>query len=280
MNITINCSIPKVNAIKEALPQAAIHYCDFHVLCAWQHNLNSKIKLNTSFTSEQLGNYKTKWTENKELLRRWGRPYVSQQHQRYVTNNYVESWYNQLKIIYFGRTCIRRLNRLIFILTNDVEFFYEQEVECIHFNNGEMGLTENKLSRKSFAASKIQDDMLSSMILNPLGETGNSMDDYNEIARAELSRQGYTNENEGEVGEIVEERRIVEHRDTHGFDRIATYSTTMYHCFEDLQTLKTIPDLDQTDVEEMKRALAHAVQLMDKYRSKNPSYFRSLNTQR
>ncbi|OAD67740.1 hypothetical protein PHYBLDRAFT_151266 [Phycomyces blakesleeanus NRRL 1555(-)] len=59
MNITIDCSIMEVNAIKEALPHATNHYCDFHVLYAWQHNLDSKIKLNASYTSEQLRNYKT-----------------------------------------------------------------------------------------------------------------------------------------------------------------------------------------------------------------------------
>ncbi|OAD81156.1 hypothetical protein PHYBLDRAFT_161787 [Phycomyces blakesleeanus NRRL 1555(-)] len=164
-----------------------------------------------------------------------------------------------------------------------------------------MGPTENELSRNSFAASKIQDDMLPSMILNSLGETGNSMVDYNgewQIKSFVTQDRWYTiNVNNNltqdctcpnflsrqiscEVGEIVEERRVVEHRDAHVFDRIATYSTTMHHCFEDLQTLKTIPDLDQTDAKEIERALAHAVQLIDKYRSKNPSYFRNLKTQR
>ncbi|OAD75183.1 hypothetical protein PHYBLDRAFT_166938 [Phycomyces blakesleeanus NRRL 1555(-)] len=384
MNITIDCSIMEVNAIKEALPHATIHYCDFHVLRAWQHNLDSKIKLNASYTSEQLGNYKTalknylrhiliesnedvflraiedfklmvqdqpqflkyfekKWTENEELLRRWGRPYISQQHQRYVTNNYVESWHNQLKTIYFGRARIRRLDRLIFILTNDVEFYFEQEVERIHFNNGKMGPIDNELARNSFVASKIQNDMLPSMILNPLGETGNSMDDYNgewqirsfvtedkwytvnisndliqsctcpnfltrqipckhshllkrycgakfsfieqrEIAGVVLNRQDAVNANENEVEEEVEEELesggTAEDRGVYVFDEIAAYSATMHHGFEDLQTLKTIPGLDQTKADLIKRALADAVRLMDEYRSENPSYFRNLNTQR
>ncbi|OAD79032.1 hypothetical protein PHYBLDRAFT_62203 [Phycomyces blakesleeanus NRRL 1555(-)] len=361
MNITIDCSIMEINAIKEALSHATIHYCDFHVLRAWQHNLDSKIKLNASYTSEQLGNYKTalknylrhiliesnedvflraiedfklmvqdqpqflkyfekKWTENEELLQKDGGAHT-------LANNIRDI----------------RLDRLIFILTNDVEFYFEQEVERIHFNNGKMGPIDNELVRNSFVASKIQNDMLPSMILNPLGETGNSMDDYNgewqirsfvtedkwytvnisndliqsctcpnfltrqipckhshllkrycgakfsfieqrEIAGVVSNRQDAVNANENEVEEEVEEELesggTVEDRGVYVFDEIAAYSAMMHYGFEDLQTLKTIPGLDQTKADLIKRALADAVRLMDEYRSENPSYFRNLNTQR
>ncbi|OAD76747.1 hypothetical protein PHYBLDRAFT_142256 [Phycomyces blakesleeanus NRRL 1555(-)] len=56
--ITIDCSIAEVNAITAALPQTIIHFCKFHVLRAWQHNLDSKVKLDASYTSEQLDKYK------------------------------------------------------------------------------------------------------------------------------------------------------------------------------------------------------------------------------
>ncbi|OAD66371.1 hypothetical protein PHYBLDRAFT_175181 [Phycomyces blakesleeanus NRRL 1555(-)] len=124
--------IAEVNAITAALPQTIIHFCEFHVLHAWQHNLDSKVKFDASYTSEQLGKYKyelkadlkniliesdeneflrkiqefrlcvqsqqqflayfeCKWIGTEELLRRWGRPYVANDHQRYLTNNYIES---------------------------------------------------------------------------------------------------------------------------------------------------------------------------------------------
>ncbi|OAD78114.1 hypothetical protein PHYBLDRAFT_141980 [Phycomyces blakesleeanus NRRL 1555(-)] len=82
-------------------------------------------------------------------MRRWGRPYVTQQHLRYLTNNYIESWHNQLKTIYLNHIHIRRLDRLIFILTNDVEFYYKEE---------------------------IQEDILPTMIISPSGEIRNSME--------------------------------------------------------------------------------------------------------
>ncbi|OAD69422.1 hypothetical protein PHYBLDRAFT_172667 [Phycomyces blakesleeanus NRRL 1555(-)] len=236
-----------------------------------------KIKLNTSFTSKQLGNYKIALKNylSQILIKSDKETFLK------AINDFKQLIQDQPQFLqYFEKKWTKneelKLDRLIFSLTNDIEFFYEQKVERIYFNNSKMGPTENELSRNSFAVSKAQDDMLPSIILNPLNEISNSMDDYNsecqiksfitqdkcihsclnatvilnfgffkgrEIARVELSRQDYTNENEG-------------------------------------KTLKTVSNLDQTDAEEMKRALAHAIQLMDKYRSKNPLYFRSLNTQR
>ncbi|OAD75567.1 hypothetical protein PHYBLDRAFT_64479 [Phycomyces blakesleeanus NRRL 1555(-)] len=124
LNITIDCSISEVNAITSAFPHVVIHYYEFHILCAWQTNLN-----------------------------------------------------NKLKTIYFDRARIRRLDRLMFILTNNVKYFYKQEVNRIHLNNGKMGPVENELARNEFAASKIEDDILPSMIISPLNVISTSMDD-------------------------------------------------------------------------------------------------------
>ncbi|OAD72009.1 hypothetical protein PHYBLDRAFT_169918 [Phycomyces blakesleeanus NRRL 1555(-)] len=203
-NIAIDCSIAEINAITAVLPQAAIHFCNFHVLCAWQQNHDSKVKLDASYTSEQLGKYKQDlkndlkdilvesdeemflekidyFTERiqrtMELLRRWERLYIQPSHLQYLTNNYIEPWHNQLKTIYMNRACVRRLDRLVFILTDDIEFFYSEEVERIHINNGRMGPVENKLSWHSYAASQIQEDILPTMIISPSDEIRNSMDD-------------------------------------------------------------------------------------------------------
>ncbi|OAD76005.1 hypothetical protein PHYBLDRAFT_165979 [Phycomyces blakesleeanus NRRL 1555(-)] len=196
MNITIDCSIMKVNAIKEALPHATIHYCDFHVLCTWQYNLDSKIKLNVSYTSEQLGNYKTALknylrhiliVSNEDVFLREIEDFkLMVQDQPQFLKYFEKKWTRMKNCCEDGgahmlANNIRdiRLDRLIFILTNDVKFYFEQEVEHIHFNNGKMGLIDNELARNSFVASKIQNDMLPSMSLNPLGKSGNSIDDYN-----------------------------------------------------------------------------------------------------
>ncbi|OAD65343.1 hypothetical protein PHYBLDRAFT_176255 [Phycomyces blakesleeanus NRRL 1555(-)] len=136
-------SIPKVNAITSAFPCVAIHYCEFHILCAWQTNLNNKVRLDASFTSAQLAAYKQ---ELKNKL-------------KYILTESNE----ELKTIYFGCARIGRLDCLMFVLTNDVEYFYEQEVDCIHLNNGKMGL--------------IEDDILPSMIISPLNVISTSMDD-------------------------------------------------------------------------------------------------------
>ncbi|KAI9247953.1 hypothetical protein BDA99DRAFT_446517, partial [Phascolomyces articulosus] len=62
----------------------------------------------------------------------------------FLTNNYIESWHNQLKAVYLQHTCNKRFDRLIFILMNEVEFYFQQECECILGNNGRMGPLENQ----------------------------------------------------------------------------------------------------------------------------------------
>ncbi|OAD67178.1 hypothetical protein PHYBLDRAFT_67314 [Phycomyces blakesleeanus NRRL 1555(-)] len=152
MCITVDCSIAETNAITATLPQATVNFCEFHVLRAWQYNLDSKITLGASYTSEQLNGYKIsekiqefklriqnqqqflsyferKWIGTEELLRSWGRPYVVHHHQGYLTSSFIESWHSQLKAIYFDSARIRRLDRLVYTLTNDTELYYRDAVD-------------------------------------------------------------------------------------------------------------------------------------------------------
>ncbi|KAG1046685.1 hypothetical protein G6F43_010840 [Rhizopus delemar] len=56
-----------------------------------------------------------------EGYKKWTAAYVIEEHRNMRTNNYIESWHNQLKSVYLKRIKNRRLDRLVFILTNDVE---------------------------------------------------------------------------------------------------------------------------------------------------------------
>ncbi|KAI8880339.1 hypothetical protein K501DRAFT_151502, partial [Backusella circina FSU 941] len=51
----------------------------------------------------------------------WCKTFQLQYDTNMETNNYIESWYNQLKTTYLKRKPNRRLHRLIYILVNDVE---------------------------------------------------------------------------------------------------------------------------------------------------------------
>ena len=52
--MTIDCSIPEVNAIQNIFPSAEIHYCAFHVVQAWNRNLKEKVTLDGSYSQDAL----------------------------------------------------------------------------------------------------------------------------------------------------------------------------------------------------------------------------------
>ncbi|KAG2216143.1 hypothetical protein INT45_002564 [Circinella minor] len=86
--MTIDCSIPEVNAIQNVFPAARIHYCAFHVVQAWNRKLKEK--------------------------------------------------HGQLKVNYLKHVRNKQLDQLIFVLTHEVEFYFENEEERILNNNGHM----------------------------------------------------------------------------------------------------------------------------------------------
>ncbi|OAD78691.1 hypothetical protein PHYBLDRAFT_140748 [Phycomyces blakesleeanus NRRL 1555(-)] len=176
--------------------------------------------------------------------------------RKYVANNYVESRHSQLETIYFNRARIKKLDCLILTFTNDVE--------RVHFNNNVM---------------------LIFMIFNLLGETGSITNDYNsELHLPELL--GSPNP----VQAFVFAEAVTVEQDSVSLNNkrfqeqswtgkvvlmqmktnIATRSVTMYHGFEDLRTLRTIPGLDQTKADTIDRALADVMIFMVEYR-RNPN---------
>ena len=63
--------------------------------------------------------FKNHYLEHERVFK-WARAYQIQIFTNMETNNYIESWHNQLKTNYLQRKRNRRLDRLIFILVNDV----------------------------------------------------------------------------------------------------------------------------------------------------------------
>ena len=91
-----------------------------------------------------------------------------------MTNNFIESWHGQLKVNYLKHVRNKRLDRLIFVLTHDVEFYYENKMEHILSNNGRMGPLANQQSRRRFCASLVPAHEISAKIYNPEGESNSS----------------------------------------------------------------------------------------------------------
>lgn len=80
------------------------------------------------------------------------------------TNNFVESWYNQLKTTYLERKKSRRADHLVFILVNDIEPNFISNTMRIQLNIGRMGLEERRRRRRELDAEAINEEMAGLMI--------------------------------------------------------------------------------------------------------------------
>lgn len=88
-----------------------------------------------------------------------------------LTNNFIESWHNQLKALYLKHTRNKRLDRLIFILTYEVESYFDRECERILSNSGRMAPLENERARRMYLASLVPVERLSDMLTTRMETT-------------------------------------------------------------------------------------------------------------
>jgi hypothetical protein len=144
---------------------------------------HSVVEFNEEFSDqyESLDFFERQWIKNDDLISRWSRAYISSDYYAMLTNNYIGSWYNQLKTKYFKRTYNRRLDRLVFILSNEVEYYHAIERERIMMNSGRMGPLENQQAKRLYFANMFDAEKLPSMIVNPQGNNSNDISDNSGI---------------------------------------------------------------------------------------------------
>ncbi|ORE22183.1 hypothetical protein BCV71DRAFT_271178, partial [Rhizopus microsporus] len=82
-----------------------------------------------------------------ECAFKWTRAYQIQILTNVETNNYIESWHDQLKTNYLQRKRNRRLDRLIFILIDDVHDNFMHNTARMAANIGRMS-SETREARK------------------------------------------------------------------------------------------------------------------------------------
>jgi hypothetical protein len=82
----------------------------------------------------------------KDSFMRWGCCYQPAAYTILETDNYVESWHNQLKTTHLKRKPNRRVDRLTYILVKDVEEDYQKNVYRLMLNVGRMGPEERRRS--------------------------------------------------------------------------------------------------------------------------------------
>ncbi|KAG0184788.1 hypothetical protein DFQ28_010461 [Apophysomyces sp. BC1034] len=99
-----------------------------------------------------------------DAFMKWSAAYQPQIFTNMETNNYVESWHNQLKSTYLQRKRNRRIDRLIYILVNDVEKDYMHNTRRIALNIARMGPTERHRRRRELLAEEVPETLLEDMI--------------------------------------------------------------------------------------------------------------------
>ncbi|OAD78862.1 hypothetical protein PHYBLDRAFT_140913 [Phycomyces blakesleeanus NRRL 1555(-)] len=144
--ITIDCCLAKVHAIQTTFFTTQIQFCIFHITQAWNRKLSDSVKISGSLLSEarllhdkmmkSLQEIKNWCTENKFKL--WSRAYFECQFSHMFTNNYIESWHNQLKTVFMKRFRNKRLDKLIFIFVHNVEYYLSQKYDRVMSNNEAM----------------------------------------------------------------------------------------------------------------------------------------------
>ncbi|PHZ15776.1 uncharacterized protein RHIMIDRAFT_93001 [Rhizopus microsporus ATCC 52813] len=101
---------------------------------------------------------------NNDNFKRWARAYQPAIYTNMEISNYIESWHNQLKATYLKRKQNRRVGRLIFILVNDVEEDYLQNIQRLMLKVGRMGPEERRRRARQIKADQINLECIPDMI--------------------------------------------------------------------------------------------------------------------
>ncbi|KAG1172622.1 hypothetical protein G6F70_006439 [Rhizopus microsporus] len=179
--ITVDVSITEHAALTAVYPEAAVQWCLFHVSRAWMRKIRELIKLESSALNNQVHraiitdlkalmwkknrvifllsllafnmkysmytsflNYMERNYLSREKFVHWSAAFQPQIFSNMETNNFIESWHNQLKTVYLGRKRNRRVDRLISVLVDDVEPDYIDNTCRITLNVGRMGPEERR----------------------------------------------------------------------------------------------------------------------------------------
>jgi hypothetical protein len=220
LQFTIDCSDSETNAINNIFPDCSIQYCLFHVSQAWNRQLALKVKAVSRVPAENrvlrsevhtylkmilyeadkdlfharieefihryedsqpafINYFRSNWC-NEAKYNLWSRAYHPIEFSHMLTNNYIESWHNQLKSIFLRRSRNKRLDRLIFVLSVEVEYFYHEEFDRVEVNHGPMTPAEKERRRVRLAAEAVPEDRRIEMITGPSGS--NEHADFDNVA--------------------------------------------------------------------------------------------------
>lgn len=205
LKITIDCSNVEGNALIDVYPGVPVQWCAFHVGRAIWQNLNTRVTGQTAsdirkammshvkdimwkaepeearagllafrstYDSQPafLEYFYRQWV-NEGRFEKWTAAHQPNFQTMMETNNFVESWHNQLKTFYLERRRNRRVDRLVYILVHDVQFDMEHNVDRAAHNIGRMSAGERQARQREVAAESIPSSMLEDTVRLNLGDS-------------------------------------------------------------------------------------------------------------
>jgi hypothetical protein len=114
----------------------------------------NKIKADYSDQENFLAYLERNWM-SAEKLEMWSDAHRNVDNANMRTNNFIESWHNQLKTFFLGHRLNRRLDRLLHILITDVAFYHRSQFERISRMIGRMGPIHHANSMREYRADKV-----------------------------------------------------------------------------------------------------------------------------
>lgn len=183
----------EVQALRHTFLDTPIQWCVFHVFRAWWKHIVKEIRVEGNAVEEKrtrvailadmkglmweretiqlhhsLDNFYDAWSNFPAFLQYIQRTWIANDRIKFwtaanqpnirtnmETNNFVESWHNQLKTVYFDRQPNRRVDRLIYILINEVGLDYQSNIERVIAGLGRMGPLQHEERKRAVRAEAI-----------------------------------------------------------------------------------------------------------------------------
>ena len=77
-----------------------------------------------------------------------------------ATNNYVESWHNQLKTVYLNRYRVHRLDHVLHLIVHDIESDLKHEVQRRGYKLGRMTKQDREIVKQAKQANMVDEEMM------------------------------------------------------------------------------------------------------------------------
>ncbi|KAI9362667.1 hypothetical protein BD770DRAFT_315986 [Pilaira anomala] len=120
----------------------------------------SEFFINTACYPEFLNYFKINYLDGDKYIQ-WCAAFQPQIYSNMETNNFVESWHNQLKSTYLERKRNIRADRLLYIIANDIGPDFIANTNRIQLNNiGRMGPEERRRRRRELDAESISEEVI------------------------------------------------------------------------------------------------------------------------